>query len=109
MKIISREAFLKLPSGTLFRKFKPSYFEDLQMKVCNQNDGWIPDFVSIPTHCFTSPSGTDVDLESYGSFKFEYASCRDGLFDEDQLFAVYELSDINDLKNFINLAKPFSS
>ncbi len=102
MKIVDRKTFLKLPSGTVFAKYKPCFFEGLQIKLDDGN--WGEDFVvqdlETPIKCDSSENfeiqceraekGEEVDLD------FDCGS-RDGLFDRDQLFAVWSRKDVQEL------------
>lgn len=110
MKIINRLEFLKLPSGTVYCKYTPQIFGDLHVKACNPSDGWGNDWL------YTSLTG-EFDIEGCGSsthhhdtlvfaedigleFKADYeVSGRDGLYEEDQLFCIYDKSDIVSLIN----------
>lgn len=103
MRIVDRKTFLAMPAGTLFAKFDPHVFGELQIKadtcgndfVCNglmpywwedcQDSG---DALSIIDRMMEGESSPPLDYDSYG---------RDGLFDADQLFAVFEPADVRAL------------
>ena len=99
MRIINRTDFLALPSGTLFSKYEPCIFGDIQIKgstvsgvdfyfqqisdaIDAKGDGEFSDILFD-----ARLNGTSVKL----NFDCE---ARDGLFDSDQLFAVWEKSDV---------------
>lgn len=105
MRIVNLEQFLKLPDGTMFSKYEPCIFSGLMIKkgsiieasdffyinlidTVEANDSG--DFVSILTKAETEQT----------SFKLAF-NCieRDGLFNKDQLFAVYEKQDVMVLIN----------
>lgn len=112
MKIIDRKAFLALPAGVLYSKFNPYIFESFAIKGVSWED--CNDFLSLEIASAISVSSSEdyyevlddiledgksvpVDLESFG---------RDGLFDDDQLFAVWEAGDLESLRNLLTKAVP---
>jgi len=103
MKIINLTEFRGMPQGTVFCKYDPCCFGELQIK----GETWDSDFISAPlTGVIESEGSSDMfekliqyektkesfslDIECYG---------RDGLFEPNQLFAVYEKKDIAQLAN----------
>lgn len=107
MRIVDRETFLALPAGTLFAKFAPDYFEDL----CIKGETWW--HTSGGAHDFLYQSINDA-IRCNGSDDFSYqldlarecgqgipmdlnCTSRDGLFDKEQLFAVWEKVDVEQL------------
>lgn len=106
MKIVDRKTFLQLPANTLFQKYAPCVFGDLEIKVCNPIDNWGNDFVtqSLTEPCFKDNLGSDkhfealLKLEEGAEFRLDYDFAgRDGLYDKDQLFAVYDKEDVQKL------------
>jgi hypothetical protein len=102
MKIIDRQTFLAMPPNTIFAKYKPCCFDDIQIKGDTwNNDFWFQDFLSI------EDEGEDDFFnilenarETGSSFKLDLQSeSRDGLFDNKQLFAVFEKNDVESLIN----------
>lgn len=102
MRIVKREEFLKLPINTLYRKYKPQFYEDL----CIKGETWDSDFLCQELHGDISGStGSDhnsdlhdMAVESGGVFRFDLDGLgRDGLYDENQLFAIYDNEDIKGL------------
>ena len=99
MKIVNRKTFLSLPADTLFSKFDPCVFGDLCIKGNSIGD---TDFVyqSITDAIACNDSGEFVDKllvaqasgESVG-MDFDCQG-RDGMFDAEQLFAVWEPADV---------------
>jgi hypothetical protein len=99
MKIVNLKQFLAMPDNTLFSKFAPCYFEGLQIKVCNTGER---DFCTqeIADAIEAHDSGEfcdklDESLANGTSVAMDFdCNGRDGCFDEEQLFAVYERADI---------------
>ena len=103
MRILSLEEFRKMPEGTVFMKYEPCVFEDLQVK----GETWETDFIAANiTYCTGSGDFSDklfaaqksgesilLDFDCYG---------RDGCFEKGQLFAVYEKRDIKMLIDKLN-------
>ncbi|WP_219097616.1 hypothetical protein [Pseudomonas sp. UMAB-40] len=106
MRIVDRKTFLAMPEGTVFAKYDPSIIREPMVK-----------FESIPGHGelvdFRYASLTD-QVDCSGSLERDHimdaaeengtpfalhfnTSSRDGLFDADQLFAVWERADVEGL------------
>ncbi len=101
MKIVPLKDFRALPSGTIFCKYDPIVFGDL----CIKGETWETDFISASLtnwiECDSSSDLTDK-LEKYQetkeSFKLDLECYgRDGYFDDNQLFAIYEKDDLSQL------------
>jgi len=116
MRILNREAFMRCPEGTVFLDYKPHYFGHLSIKTCGpktlKSDGHLDDFyridvdtlLNVGEHGKGSSSGSDeafslmdralagerVDLHFDGD-------SRDGMFDEEALFAVLDPEDVQRL------------
>lgn len=106
MKIINRKEFLSMPSGTLFSYFQPNVFDGLKIKHHTLYCDSIPcDFVYQSlignVKCNGSDDMDDIlynALENGTRFELGFDSAgREALYDEDQLFAVYEKNDLADL------------
>jgi hypothetical protein len=110
MRIVDRITFLAMPAGTLFAKFPPQPeapavmaidFGELQIKDdTSSNDYWYVDTVPPPELAYDSADYLDAVAAavlnlgtSMGVLDFETIQ-RDGLFDVDQLFAVFEREDV---------------
>lgn len=102
MKIVDRKTFLALPDETLFSKYEPCLFGDLTIKgeTVGAND-FLTQQICDSVRCRDSEefdSILDNAQETGSSFEMDfYCNGRDGLFDDDQLFAVWEPADIIDL------------
>ena len=104
MRIVNLDEFLKLPADTLFHKYgSMCCFEGLAVKVDNIGDR---DFLyNYLNGAIKSSSSEDLESklekaegDSSVSLTLDFDNIeRDGLFAEEQLFAVYEKVDILDL------------
>ena len=101
MKIVDRKTFLELPKNILFSKFEPCLFGELLIK----GETWGNDFwcqqIKDAIDCNDSGEFADIlfdaiENETHFNMDFECES-RDGLFEDGQLFAVWETDDINQL------------
>lgn len=99
MKIVDLATFRTMPSGTVFQKFEPNAFEGLQ--ILESADG--PDFVATDL-CDSLMAGETWqeidnkldDMHENGvshPVSFDNTS-RDGMFEKDQMFAVWSLEDV---------------
>ena len=111
MKIINLEQFRKLPPGTIAMKYEPCTFEGLFMK----GETWEYDFIlTYLTDEIEANSSDDmIDklrlAEKGASIPMSFdESQRDGCFEKNQLFAVWEKEDIlgliNKLKECLEMA-----
>lgn len=101
MKIVNLQTFRTLPSGTIFMKYAPCYFEALSVKGDTLEHDFVSGEMAAPVDANDSgewadklfeaaENGTSVglDFDCYG---------RDGCFEDKQLFAVYEKEDMEKL------------
>lgn len=101
MKIVNRETFLALPEGILFAKYEPNVFEDL----CIKGETWGNDFLVQQITDAIAYQGSDDfgdrldESQSTGcSLPMDFNRLgRDGCFDDDQLFAIWERADVEAL------------
>lgn len=106
MRIINRKAFLELPSGIVYCKYTSlGCFGDICIKgnSTGYDDWWYLNIVNGWEGCdgsadfhnlMSDAEGGAIDIRN----DLECDS-RDGLFEEDQLFCVYDATDIQDLIN----------
>lgn len=105
MKIIGRAAFLSLPSGTVYAKYQPCCFDEIAIKgdTCfgfkQEPIDWFYQSLNDTNFEGVNDSGAwmqhlDAIQRGEPSGKLEEVESRDGLFDRDQLFAVWELDDV---------------
>lgn len=111
MRIVNKQEFLSLPAGTLYSDYKHQIFDDLKIKHETIFHDKVPiDFVfeniignvmcNDSEECFKIL----LDAEENGSsFNLDFdCPMRDALFEENQLFAIYEREDIVALINKLN-------
>lgn len=111
MKIVNRLEFMKLPSGTLYKKFTtPFAFEDLAVKFDSlsfHEDG-TGDFVRMGLAEVewdeTSQMFDRLDemMEQGASYPLDLdCAGRDGCFEPDAMFLVFEREDVIKLRDFL--------
>lgn len=102
MRILNLKQFRALPEGVVFMKYTPSFFGSLQEK----GETWGSDFISAElTDNINCGSSEELDLildkaekdSNYSITMDLECGGRDGFFEDEQLFAVYEQIDIDNL------------
>lgn len=99
MKIVKRERFLQMRPGTLFAKYQPCYFEELSIKgvsIGSEDFSFQEIVASIDSRSSADFAEKLAAAELEGislAMDFEIES-RDGCFDPEQLFAVFERDDL---------------
>jgi len=105
MRIVNRAEFLSLPANTVYVKYDKHYglSQIIEIKASTPEDGWGDDFVVNHLSVFVEDpySDIDVDFEKINdTFRFEInQTIRDGLFEADQLFAVFDNEDVERVIN----------
>lgn len=106
MKVCTFDEFVKLPDGTLFSYWTPAIADGLYVKGDNYEgrSGKINDFLELsllpgPDIEVTRPDVPLLDPDGWG---------RWGIYEFDQLFAVYESADLDVLANAVAEAKRVS-
>jgi len=104
MKIVNRDTFMHLAKGTIYSYYTPSIFEGLYIKTSEPDELYhdstkktLNDFVCVPLiDGFVKGSyDNNVNHEEMDHFEFDLdCSTRDGMYEEDQLFAIYDENDI---------------
>lgn len=101
MRIVNRKQFLELPEGVLFSKYAPCYFENIMIKGESLPNDFCYQQIVDAVKCHDSNEYGDIldrACETGESFDLDFCcQGRDGCFDEDQLFAVWEQKDIGAL------------
>lgn len=101
MRIVNRKEFISMPSGTVYSHYMPQVSEGLMIKGDTWTNDWLYQDLLFNVEGGSSDEASDklTDAEENGtSFKLDLdCGSRDGMFDEDQLFMVYEKSDIERL------------
>jgi len=103
MKILTRKQFMNTPIGTVFSYYEPQCFRDLMIKQSDLS-GWETDFLydniigALESESSDEYSNKCVKMEAGESVLMDFeATSREGLFEEEQLFAVYEKEDVEKL------------
>lgn len=99
MKIVDRKTFLSMPGETLFSKYEPCNFGPLEIKsdTVGAND-FLSQQIVDAVRCNNSAEFADILLDAQRtgasfSMDFDYLG-RDGMFDDEQLFAIWEPDDV---------------
>lgn len=99
-----RDAFLKLPEGTIYAKGKPWCFGGLCIKfeTTGTNDWWSLDPCWVESRdSEEADDRMDAMLENGASYPMQESIDRDGLQDQGDLFLVFERDDLLKLQGFI--------
>lgn len=109
MKIVDRKTFLAMPAGTVFCKFRPSLFGDICIKestICDVD--FFVQYLHDAVECSDSEEFFQrCDIAQRGvrvAMDFERGS-RDGCYDKEQLFAVWDSKDVDALIARLQLAQ----
>ena len=107
MKIINKKEFYKLPIGTVYADFEPNIFTSLKIKLENCFDvhGISYDYfyrdllVNVKSHSSDEFHHIlDSAIADKTSFQLDFELIeRDGCYDENELFAIYESEDLKGL------------
>ena len=107
MKVLNRQDFMKMPEGTIFAKGKRWYFEQLSFKAGTMSDDFVClDLCNVDNDSFEQLIDRLEEMLSKGtSYPFDNTGfSRDGCFDEDDLFLVFEKDDLLILRSRIDEA-----
>lgn len=113
MRIVGKQEFYTLPEGTVYSRYLPQVFDGLYVKQETiEHFGKPADFIyqslldTVESNDFGEMSDIlDNALKTGQSFKMDYdCTMRDGLFDDDQLFAIYEPDDLKGLISVLEAA-----
>ena len=107
MRVLNRKDFLALPADTIYAKGQPWAFTGLRIKgdTIGINDWAYLD----PAWVSANDSGEascrlDEMLGAGASYPMEEDYGRDGCFDEDEVFLVFERTDLEKLRGMIDAA-----
>ena len=100
MKLYNLEEFLKLPAGVLYKKLYSNTIEIKGEWVSDTGQDW-----SCMTFGYFDVDDRHGDMEQGESYPIntEFYG-RDGMFEADQMFLVYESWDLEQLKKIIEKA-----
>jgi hypothetical protein len=100
MRIVKLDEFLRLPEGTIYQKYKPMFFEDLSIKgetsihtidFFTTSIPWVESYDTNEMMAVLERAESDPAF----SFKLDFETMgRDGLYDKNQLFAIWENMDL---------------
>jgi hypothetical protein len=116
MRIYNRAAFLLLPAGTMYCQGKPWMFDGICIKGDNiDHDGVPNDWTYLSPEWIESEGDSDqwmklqemVDVGA--SYPMATSYGRDGRFDNDDLFLVFEPDDLAKLAGFVATAKEIAA
>ena len=100
MKIVDRATFLAMPEGTLFSKFDPHVFGPLAIKgESTAHDFWVQ-YLDGPLKANGTEEWVDAIDRALAGADVEIdldVEARDGLYDKDQLFAVWSPDEVRSL------------
>lgn len=107
MRIVNLEEFRSLPEMTVFRKYEPCVCGDLQFKGETLEHDFIAMSVEMPQN-----NGSDQLFDRLDEMKETGCSYpvevdgwgRDGLFEKDQLFMVYDKADLEAIRKLLDQA-----
>lgn len=107
MRIVDRKTFLTLPEGTVFAKGMPYAFGGLTFK--HESTGH-NDWFELEPNCIEANDTGELFerfekmLNGGESFPMVEAVVRDGLYDDDAIFLVFERDDLARLRDMIDKA-----
>lgn len=114
MKIYNRKDFLNLPEGTIFSKGREWFFHDFMVKgetLKNEiNDVDYDDFLYLDLMIIQSEGSDDLfnkldDMKKKGkSYPINEDVGRDGMYEKEDLFLVFEKEDLISLREYITTA-----
>jgi len=109
MKIVDLKTFLSLPNGTIFQKYAPHFGEVIAIKRENvgERDFW---YTSIDGMSATKGDCEneifyqhEIALRQGASFDLDFnVWSRDGCFNDDQMFLIWERKDVEALKALLD-------
>ena len=103
MRIVDRKTFMKFPIGTVFSYYEPNMFRELNIK-CSTGMKWEDDFLLDYIIGSIESDSSDDSYDKYDrmekgeSMSMDFESTdREGLYEQKQLFAIYEKADVEKL------------
>jgi hypothetical protein len=106
MRVVNRQDFLRLPAGTIYCKGVQWAFDGLCIKGDSLGNDWVYLDMAGPD-ASDSGEATDIlgkSLNDKTSFRSETSYGRDGCFDDDAVFLIFESEDLDRLRAFIDAA-----
>lgn len=106
MRVVDRKTFLRLPAGTIYCKGHPWVFGSICVKADSLANDWIYLDPAGPS-AHDSGEASDLleqSLATGSSFACEDAMGRDGCFNEEDVFLIFERADLESLRSYIDRA-----
>ena len=106
MRLYTRSEFLELPAGTVYCQGGEWYFENLCFKAETRGNDWRytdPAWVD----CESSEECIDrlIEMKEHkASYAMQESEGRDGCYNDDDLFLVFEKPDLEKLRTWIDAA-----
>lgn len=104
MYIVDRKTFIAMPAGTVYQKYGPCFFGPINIKAdgCGGSRWFYAVGIDQPDFAEAVDSGAWLDccdrMEAGERIPTYFGViCPDGLFDSDQLFAIWEPDDLRGL------------
>ena len=101
MKIVDRRTFLDMPENTVFSKYEEHCFGPLAIKGEQYIDDFIYQEINDSIVCTSDQDQLDSvrkAAKNNASLEMDFeCMTRDGCYDKDQLFAVWEYKDLHGL------------
>lgn len=107
MRLFNRKDFLKLPAGIAYCKGKPFYFEHLEFKTESTEHDWYsfdPQYIDAKSSDVAADRLYEMQANNLVSYPMETADMRDGSFDDEEIFLVFEVADLQTLREWIDIA-----
>lgn len=108
MRIVNREEFLKLPIETVYCKYSTlGNFEEVQIKSATYTTDWrYQNLFDVDAPDSNVRTELLLDAEEKGTpLKLHFESTyRDGFFDQDQLFAIFDKDEIREMIGRLTVA-----
>lgn len=110
MRIVSRATLMSMPVGTVYARYQPCFFGDITVK--GQNCGDIDWLEQRLVGDFIGSGGSEDffrmcdEMEHGASHLLDFdIQGREGLFDDKQLYAVFEPTDLSNLIQRLQMAQ----
>lgn len=106
MRVVNLEKFRELPSGTIYARGEQWYFDSLHVK----GETFAHDFACLDPCWVAALNSYEVFeifeemLQTGASYPMDEDFGRDGLFEPDNLFLVFERADLRKLRAMIDFA-----
>lgn len=106
MRIVNRKEFLAMPEGTVYCKYGDIYFGDLSIKYRSLTNDWIYQVIGD----FDDAQNSEEMFDKLGQMKADSSvlfplncdtTMRDGLYEDEQMFVVYDNKDVMRMINLL--------